>query len=483
MNKKILALEKQEILSIEHKTLINFLNKYRLPHELERNSATQALKENELSLLQTLISPVFTYTATDYPGMFQLKDLKTKPLEYASAIKDVNSYQQKLIKSYTIPVANETELSTYRNAFLNLSILDKSNKLIDLLTIQEIKKVLNLMLLRYISNNSAQLINPYQSIINTSNSIYLDLMASTKNTNQPISIKDHLLLSLISNFFDFSTSSLKQALTHFTNSERVENLLFHGKIYGKIFDNSLIERLVNLDLIHKNENYFTFTNDSITAYKPIIDELKISDLPTAALFQELFHLSRVCLSTIYKDEKLMQAADTLIQQARVAKHITLITDNAGEVICDLEFLRQLIAHRKDNKPEISIIARQYPVENDIDTQEMHSLLLNHYADLLPYVTIEENHCSTMLGHDPREFSPILLEKINNSLIIAKGLGNILTMQMINKTHETFYVLVSKGFMGQRIAELLGHTQLINVPIIEFFEVGKDLRPEFKTKYL
>jgi uncharacterized protein with ATP-grasp and redox domains len=150
----------------------------------------------------------------------------------------------------------------------------------------------------------------------------------------------------------------------------------------------------------------------------------------------------------------------LAEKLRTTNRIVFFFDNLGEMRFDFELLRAVIGDRKQsNVPlQITLVGRSEKVENDVDT----NYLKEKANDLMAYapdhvsVAVADSHSSALLGHDKRFFDPSLMQNLKGSLIIAKGLGNMLTMH--NIPHPIYFLLTLKGFMGQRLAEVIETTE-------------------------
>jgi hypothetical protein len=252
-------------------------------------------------------------------------------------------------------------------------------------------------------------------------------------------------------------------------------------------DPVLLQELAQAGLISSpdQKGYFSFIGDS---YITAEISTKISK-EKRDMLKSLFSLSRNSVAILRQNQKLAAQGARLLEKAFTAKDIYYLVDNIGEIFFDLGLISQLLADRKKRgatPPKIHLIARKGAMENDVDTKTLRELIRTYFPDLFTgaaAVLIETDHNSSLLGHDLREFSPALLENMQKpgSMVLAKGLGNFITMQ--NAPFDIWYMFISKGFLGQRITEMLDIMPRDNAPVVLEYKAGTDIRPAYVERYL
>lgn len=125
--------------------------------------------------------------------------------------------------------------------------------------------------------------------------------------------------------------------------------------------------------------------------------------------------------------------DKLFAQLSSARNLVYITDNAGEIVLDKIFLKQLKSKYTDLN--IKIIVRGEPILNDATVEDIKTIGLDKLFKIIPNRT---NIPGTSLKHISAE----ALSCINNAdVIIAKGQGNFETLRGCNK--NIFYLFLCK----------------------------------------
>lgn len=128
-----------------------------------------------------------------------------------------------------------------------------------------------------------------------------------------------------------------------------------------------------------------------------------------------------------------KTVDKLFAQLSSAKNLVYITDNAGEIVLDKIFLKQLKSKYADLN--IKIIVRGEPILNDATIEDIKTIGLDKLFKIIPNGT---NIPGTSLKHISAE----ALSCINNAdVIIAKGQGNFETLRGCNK--NIFYLFLCK----------------------------------------
>lgn len=122
-----------------------------------------------------------------------------------------------------------------------------------------------------------------------------------------------------------------------------------------------------------------------------------------------------------------------IQRLHTPAHIFYVGDNAGELVCDQLFIRELIA----NGHRVTYAVKSAPILNDV-------LMADARQTGMDQVTPVIESGSTTAGTLTSEFTPQARELYQNAdLIIAKGQGNFETLYGLQDRPGKFFLLKAK----------------------------------------
>jgi uncharacterized protein with ATP-grasp and redox domains len=131
-------------------------------------------------------------------------------------------------------------------------------------------------------------------------------------------------------------------------------------------------------------------------------------------------------------------SELLISRLRSAKRVMYILDNSGEVMFDILVLKRL------PRVDLTIVARSYPILNDVTVAEAAQLGLNQYGRLI-------GTGSRYLGVDLQTVSSEFLAAFQEAeVVIAKGHANF--EALVDGPRNGFYLLTAKC---ELVAERLG----------------------------
>lgn len=484
---KILSLSINNFANYQFQTLYNFIKKYRLPSEIDfKNVPT-----DQLQFIRQYISSTFNinYNSEDYcPGLFRLEQHPNQE-EYENIIKSLKKTEKSFLDKLEIVLRQHLELySTEQIDKLTNDLRDALTALrewklpynnillINKLPTQEINKIQNEFMLRILCNNTLIIPNAYQEEVNTANDTFLAVYQHILKYDNNLSLTDWLLLSLAANIYDLSTKSLQPVISNFKSPEALVPLLLHGAFHKSIFTTETINILLENKFIisYLKKGYYIFLIKNINDLKKIKKSISSDEMKR---LEENLALCQNSLDGLRSNKEIINNSALLMRKLMNEPRIVYLADNAGEVIIDLAFLQKLKEARKNNPPEIHLLSRQNNMQNDIDAITLNRIINANFPDLSGIDELNQLHNSTLLGHDLNEFKPQLIKTMEKSLVISKGLGNILTLQ--KTTFPIYFVFVSKGFVGvKKISKLIYGEERLNHPIIYFAPAGNDLRKHY-----
>jgi len=132
----------------------------------------------------------------------------------------------------------------------------------------------------------------------------------------------------------------------------------------------------------------------------------------------------------------------------LAKNVVFFTDNCGEVIFDMYFIKML----KDEGAKVTVVVKDGPMLNDVTVKEAKEINLDSVADAV--------YCGgggQLLGTHPPYFPEEVKKAVENAtLIIAKGLANYesITEYTFNKP-IAFLMMIKCDAVGRHITETSG----------------------------
>lgn len=474
--RQLLQIEK---LSQEHKSILAFINKSFL--NISVNLQETSLEDVENQIMRILVFPNFSveHKPGDYiPGMVLIKDLKgTK--DYDNTKESLYNHAEQLLvylKESDIPQKTIAEIRHFLNSFLGLKlkyITDDEVDAVDLLTIQQVKKVLSDIVRIAALDSKGRQINPYKESASDTNSLFRTVKESFSKSfekeNLREKMKDQLFLSIIANFYDNATSAVRPLVNRLKYKEEKDHikllyLICEGKVPNDIFKSNadVLDILNREKIIHRNNDNFVFKENvkpsDINSFSDISQEDK-------GILIELLSLTTNSLISLNNDEVLKQKTEDLIEKLLHASNVTLLVSNMGEVFFDLNFIKYF-REITQGKIKVQIIARQNAVENDVDISKLKEIIRNNFdTDFRKNVSIIENHSSAMLGVDvntlPEDMKASF--KKDSHIVISKGLGNFLTMQGVD--FDVTHLFLSKGFMGRKISKMITGVEKPNAPLI------------------
>ena len=129
------------------------------------------------------------------------------------------------------------------------------------------------------------------------------------------------------------------------------------------------------------------------------------------------------------------AIDDSDQFLPLAKRVVFFTDNCGEVIFDMLFLRQL----KKAGAKVTVVVKDRPMLNDVTMKEAEEVGLAEVADAL-----YTGGGGALLGTHPPAFPPEVAAAVEDAtLLIAKGLANYESMTEYVFTKPVAYLMMIK----------------------------------------
>ncbi len=137
-------------------------------------------------------------------------------------------------------------------------------------------------------------------------------------------------------------------------------------------------------------------------------------------------------------------SERLISRLRRVKRVMYILDNSGEVMFDILVLKRL------SGVETTIVARSYPILNDVTVEEAERLGLSSYGRLI-------GTGSRYLGIDFETVSEEFYQAYCTAeLVIAKGHANL--ESLVDGPRDGFYLLTAKcELVAERLNVGLGDT--------------------------
>ncbi len=436
-------------LSIQHKRLLEFFARFSKDEIDEWYLDFRSANEIEEILLTLLLGykllPEDINKSSNHPGLFSLEEIDG---EYEQIIKDIDKYSEKLRLSIKDPEFQQ-EFKVFVDALLKLRLRSEhvGLLLIDVLSIQEIKGIIHKMFRMYSAQQAKD------------DRIHLEKVDATLGKvlvpffyNHRLSVEDRIALSVGANGFDLATDNIAR----FMNLLNIDdpNVLIDLFVKGRVRMDT-VKNFPGFDKVSS----FLATQDSVyyTAGATLTEGIKTSSLSDfdKELWSTFELFSRN--STRSLRNRLGAKVEELAEKIKNTERLVYFFDNLGEMRFDFELLRAIIGERKGSNKSLQIllVGRSEKVENDVDTEYLSEKAkeLMEFAPENVSVTVADSHSSSLLGHDKRFFDPSLMQNLKGSLIIAKGLGNMLTMH--NVPQQIYFLLTLKGFMGQRLAKVLG----------------------------
>ncbi|MFA5928695.1 MAG: hypothetical protein WC838_05310, partial [Candidatus Margulisiibacteriota bacterium] len=143
------------------------------------------------------------------PGFFTIRNAGKETPNIRSTLLAHISY----LVSYLEDEGKRQEARAYLESFLQLR-LNKPEigfTVMNLLTIQEVKKVLNDMLVRYVTAGQKQKVNPFEERLAHARFVFMEAQVRIHyGDSKGLPISDYFLLALLSNVYDLSTGGSKK---------------------------------------------------------------------------------------------------------------------------------------------------------------------------------------------------------------------------------------------------------------------------------
>lgn len=445
-------------------------------------------------------------TNDNRPGLFLIKD---SGKDYEEIKNHLHTHMQYLLKfakninpnslvKYDLADEQIQEIRECMTSFLNLSINKPAlgTRFVDLLTIQEAKKVLNDILREAIyTYTQGKIKDPFETLKGYYHYSFSKLLAKLEHSTELIknspTLKDWLKLAVMANYYDFATGQIRDIFClglerREHNDKDVANMIIKGWLPIFILDNKnrdLFEVLLKNEDIRKvsgEDEYFEFNFETVN------DNKYLSNTYGAYtnFLKELITVSRNNFEIISKDFEIEKACNELINELLQKDRITFMFSNSGSILLETKFIEKLIELKKEaNMPmtNIDIILNKKPVENDTYVNDSSWYAAKAGFLLDNYITIRTDHNSSLLGRDISQYSQQLVEDLKKSLVVSFGLGGFITMQ--NAPFDSWHLFLSKGHVGEKVDKLFSINPKKNYPVIVRWQAGKDIRQEYQAKFL
>jgi uncharacterized protein with ATP-grasp and redox domains len=143
-----------------------------------------------------------------------------------------------------------------------------------------------------------------------------------------------------------------------------------------------------------------------------------------------FSLSQLkTLLTKAEEELAIDQIDNLFNDAKNAKQILYLTDNAGEIVFDTLFVKELI-----KLAPVIVAVRGKPVMNDATLQDAEAVGMTQITKV---ITSGADCVGIILSEVSPEFRNTFSE---SSLVVSKGMANLETLSVYNIQQPSIYVL-------------------------------------------
>lgn len=139
----------------------------------------------------------------------------------------------------------------------------------------------------------------------------------------------------------------------------------------------------------------------------------------------------------------------LFIEAKKAKKILYLADNAGEIVFDMLFVKELAF-----LAPVTVAVKDQPVMNDATLQDAEAVGMTQIADV---ITLGTDCVGTILSEVSESFRHTFFAA---SLVVSKGMGNLESLSVYNFQRPVIYVLYRTKC--QCIAEFSGVLQNRNV---------------------
>ena len=391
-----------------------------------------------------------------YPGMFLLK--QTSGDNYINIItKSFEKHKNYLLSTVKqIPKVSDLDISELREAMdaalgLESRIFTIGRRVVDFFTIQEVKQVLNSIMVKFIKTKYG--LNPFSENNRKIDSIIFEMVNYLKETGQINSLEDWLLLSVVTNSIDYSTDATRAVLDRLETSKDLYQLRIKGEIPKYLLTTEVVEFLLRNDIAQDGgiDNSLNITCSYVELKESISDNYEIF-AEAGEFLLALTRMTKDSFDFLKKSEAVTLQLENLVAKMMKATTITYFFDNHGEAVADLIFLIEMLKQRKDS-PTVILVGRGAPVENDITGDELVTLVARLVPAKYRYNFQILANKSALLGQDLDLLTPEQISVIGDSFVIAKGMGNLITMQ--NPQFDVNHVLMLKGFMGEKLGDILG----------------------------
>lgn len=426
------------------------------------------------------------------PGLFIIQQAET---EYANIIKSLDDHIDYLLgpqNTFTDVVFDKGYIREVMRAFIGLRLNHVIGMpIVDMLTVQEVKQVLHSILNTYLSKAdvSEKLKTHHRDKINEITGLFIKVRDEfIYQYKREINVEDWFRLATISNIYDYSTQAVREFISQIHSPEALFRLMDSGQIFPDVFSAVTVGKLKQAGLVDEVDTANDYIQFTPLYNRLLLESISLTDKEKSYI-QDIHNLCMASLRNLRLDTRFTESMKDVIGNLMTAPVINFFVDNAGELVFDLELICQILAARKNSGnvlPDINLIARHLPIENDVDTETLGLVISHHFPDLKreKLINITQQHTSTMLGHDLRKFDPALIDRLSSPTVfnMGKGLGNLITMQ--NVPFRMTHVFTSKGVVGRRMIGLIpGYNEAANVPVILAVEAGSTFSPQYINKFL
>ncbi|MDO5845448.1 MAG: ARMT1-like domain-containing protein [Methanocorpusculum sp.] len=119
----------------------------------------------------------------------------------------------------------------------------------------------------------------------------------------------------------------------------------------------------------------------------------------------------------------------------LCKHVVFFTDNCGEVIFDMQFIKML----KETGAHVTVVVKDGPMLNDVTQKEAEEIGIGRVAD-----AVYTGGGGQQLGAHPEYFPPEVRTAVENAtLLIAKGLANYESLTEYDLQKPIAYLMMIK----------------------------------------
>ncbi len=429
------------------------------------------------------------------PGLFVIRENEK---DYNQLVDHLYSHAAHLLDCVDLNGEETEELRHYLHSFINIRINepDLGVFVIDLLTMQEAKKILNELMVRFYQKKMNTTADPYHHEVGNINYLFSQLIDTAKlSPNSSIrELKDWLLLAIMCNVCDVATEKARFITKYIHDFDSPK----YNEIYGEILYNLFVKGYIHKDLmpseIYKTlekGNYINKIDETYFQFITDVQSEKSKELTTFLQSQDyvrdIYLFCQHTVETYQQDTQTnLKLLDNLLLDLQDKPKLFFMLSNLGGGLIEIEFINQVYKSLKQEGkpiPEFHIVVSASTVENDLDNMRLNDILNKYFnTDLLNHITIRKDHHSSILGKDLSQFDESLINDLKTGPVISFGMGNFICMQKAE--FEAWHLFLSKGFIGPRIRACIEEygNEETNKPIITKWAAGRDIRPIYQDKY-